>query len=410
MANEKATIQDLAERLAERNHCSRSRADMFLRKMFNQIKSGLATDSFVKVKGLGTFKLVTTGSRTSVDVNTGEKIEISEHQRLVFTPDNSLKERVNKPFEKFETIKIEDDDMASDLDLTDDEYKGPEAEQNQVEESETSGEQPTIDEIGPAPAEQPQNEAEEIPLDTNLKESDSKTQDNSSLECKTVYIGEHREEHPESQKATAQSDMTENTEPEKENSDIDTDQTDEAETDKEDDAENEDEKAKNNWSLLYIPLAVMGISASMIACYLAGYYHLFDSKSTADIEEMIPACSVSVTEAARPAITATRDTMAAKANETENKKNDPFEQSKQYEQLENGDYLITGTLTVHKLKVGDTLLKLSKKAYGSSKLVQYIVFYNQLENPDCIQLGMELKIPRLVDKTNGKEPGLSKET
>ena len=409
MANEKATIQDLAERLAERNHCSRSRADMFLRKMFNQIKSGLATDSFVKIKGLGTFKLVTTGSRTSVDVNTGEKIEISEHQRLVFTPDNSLKERVNKPFEKFETVKIENDGITSDFDLTEDEYKEPEAEQSQAEEPDTLGEQPAIDETEPAPAEQPQSETEEKPLETNLKDSGNKTQDNSSLECKTVYIGEHREEHPEPEKPTAQSEKTDDSELEKENSYIDTDQTDETADSNEDDAENNDEKAKNNWSLLYIPLAVMGIAALMIASYLAGYYHLFDSKRAADIEEIIPACSVSVTEAARPAITATRDTMAAKANETENKKNDPFEESKKYEQLENGDYLITGTLTVHKLKVGDTLLKLSKKAYGSSRLVQYIVFYNRLENPDCIQLGMELKIPRLIDKTNGKEPGLSKD-
>ena len=91
MANEKTTIQELADRFAERNHCPRSVAEMFLKRVFEQIKQGLKDDSFVKIKGLGTFKLVTVGSRASVDVNTGERIEISEHQRLVFTPDNSIR-------------------------------------------------------------------------------------------------------------------------------------------------------------------------------------------------------------------------------------------------------------------------------------------------------------------------------
>ena len=120
MANEKTTIQELADRFAERNHCPRSVAEMFLKRVFEQIKQGLKDDSFVKIKGLGTFKLVTVGSRASVDVNTGERIEISEHQRLVFTPDNSIKQRVNRPFEQFETVILDDDSDITGLDEVDD--------------------------------------------------------------------------------------------------------------------------------------------------------------------------------------------------------------------------------------------------------------------------------------------------
>ncbi|MDD4760346.1 MAG: HU family DNA-binding protein, partial [Bacteroidaceae bacterium] len=138
MANEKSTIQDLAESLAARNHCSRTKADTFLRKMLSLIKNGLNSDNFVKIKGFGTFKLVTVSSRESVDVNTGARIEIAEHQRVLFTPDASLKARVNKPFEKFETMIIDDDaDLGKlDVDTENDKTEEPEEDQDSVEDIE----------------------------------------------------------------------------------------------------------------------------------------------------------------------------------------------------------------------------------------------------------------------------------
>ena len=110
MANNKRTVQDLAESMAKRHRYSKVKSESFIRGALSIIKGALEKENYVKVKGLGTFKLVTVNSRESVNVNTGERIEISEHQRLTFTPDKSLKERVNRPFEQFQTIVIEDDD------------------------------------------------------------------------------------------------------------------------------------------------------------------------------------------------------------------------------------------------------------------------------------------------------------
>ncbi len=409
MANEKATIQDLAERLAARNRCSRTRADMFLRKMFNQIKSGLATDSFVKVKGLGTFKLVTVNSRTSVDVNTGEKIEISEHQRLVFTPDNSLKERVNKPFEKFETVKIEDDDVATGLDLPEEEYKAVDAVQDGAAEPEWPAASQTTGKAEPAPLTPAEADTADKPAETDAEKADGKEQETKMLECQTVYIGDHEDETNETDETAGDSGTTENRtaasdEPDKENTDLSDNSTSEDQCD-----DNRNEETGNGRKLLYIPLAVIGISILVIASYIAGYYHIFDSGHT-EKTAIIPACSVITVEKGLTAKPATHDSLATEAGKAENEDSSLLEQSKSYRQMENGDYLIAGTLTVHKLKIGDTLLKLSKKTYGSPKLVQYIVFYNNLENPDCIQLGMELKLPKLIDKETGKEPEKSKET
>ena len=111
MANNKRTVQDLAESMAKRHRYSKVKSERFIRGALSIIKGALEKENYVKVKGLGTFKLVTVNSRESVNVNTGERIEISEHQRLTFTPDKSLKERVNRPFEQFQTVVIEDDDL-----------------------------------------------------------------------------------------------------------------------------------------------------------------------------------------------------------------------------------------------------------------------------------------------------------
>lgn len=88
-------------------------ADTEIRKIldafFMQIMKGLEEERYVKVKGLGVFKLIDVESRRSVDVNTKEYIEIPEHRKITFTPESALKELINKPFAHFETIEIKSD-------------------------------------------------------------------------------------------------------------------------------------------------------------------------------------------------------------------------------------------------------------------------------------------------------------
>ena len=104
----KISLSDLAQRLAEKSGISQQDAELFIRKMFDVANEGLQSDKLVKMKWLGTFKVMAVKDRESVDVNTGERIIIEGRDKISFTPDNILKEIVNKPFAQFETVVVND--------------------------------------------------------------------------------------------------------------------------------------------------------------------------------------------------------------------------------------------------------------------------------------------------------------
>ena len=104
----KISLSDLAQRLAEKSGISLQEAELFIRKMFDVANEGLQSDKLVKMKWLGTFKVMAVKDRESVDVNTGERIIIEGRDKISFTPDNILKEIVNKPFAQFETVVVND--------------------------------------------------------------------------------------------------------------------------------------------------------------------------------------------------------------------------------------------------------------------------------------------------------------
>ena len=123
----KITTTELASFIAQREGTSKSSAEAFVRKFFEVIERGLLEDKYVKIKGLGTFKLVVVGERESVNVQTGERFQISGHTKVSFTPDNSLKELVNRPFAHFTAVDLNDDTETEELDAIDqrmaEEYK-----------------------------------------------------------------------------------------------------------------------------------------------------------------------------------------------------------------------------------------------------------------------------------------------
>ncbi len=104
----KSTLQAIAAVIADRYELKSSDATAFVAAFFDQIREGLAQDKQVKVRGLGTFKLQPVKARESVNVNTGERLVISGHDKMAFTPDNTMKELVNRPFADFETVMIKD--------------------------------------------------------------------------------------------------------------------------------------------------------------------------------------------------------------------------------------------------------------------------------------------------------------
>ena len=104
----KNSLNGLADKLAEKSGLSQIEAELFIRKMFDVCHQGLAADKIVKMRWLGTFKVTSVKERESVDVNTGERIVIEGRDKISFTPDNILKEIVNRPFAQFETVIVND--------------------------------------------------------------------------------------------------------------------------------------------------------------------------------------------------------------------------------------------------------------------------------------------------------------
>ena len=112
----KMYISELALALSERAGIDRRDAQQFIAAMTETIQDGIVNDKVVKIKGLGTFKIVEVSARESVNVNTGERVTIDSHSKLSFVPDSSMKELVNKPFSQFETVVLNEGVTFDDVD------------------------------------------------------------------------------------------------------------------------------------------------------------------------------------------------------------------------------------------------------------------------------------------------------
>ena len=121
----KIFMAELADMLAQKAGISKREAQQFLTDFVETIQDGVNNDKLVKIKGLGTFKVIDVDARESVNVNTGERVTIDSHQKLTFTPDAAMKELVNKPFSQFETVVLNEGvDFAEDT--TSEAYVTPE--------------------------------------------------------------------------------------------------------------------------------------------------------------------------------------------------------------------------------------------------------------------------------------------
>ena len=134
----KTALQLIADAVAKKHKITVKEAEKFVSSMFDVMNEGLKTDKFVKVKGLGTFKVQAVKPRESVNVNTGERVLIEGHDKVSFTPDTTMKELVNKPFALFETVVLNDGVDFADLESKpDDEEKKEKADETTVSDSET---------------------------------------------------------------------------------------------------------------------------------------------------------------------------------------------------------------------------------------------------------------------------------
>ena len=174
-----AKVNDFARELSEKYGLSLGDASDFVSAMFDVVKEELdGADSSVKIKGFGTFKVSAVGARASVDVNTGERIIIDGRNKISFTPEVLLRDRVNRPFVQFETVVLNDGVDFSEID------EESEEELDSVTETEPQGVQlsPT------APTGQPTGQPTDQPTDQSTN-----PQSPSATASKAVNTEEHRD-------------------------------------------------------------------------------------------------------------------------------------------------------------------------------------------------------------------------
>lgn len=190
----KNSLNGLADKLAEKSGLSQIEAELFIRKMFDVCHQGLAADKIVKMRWLGTFKVTSVKDRESVDVNTGERIVIEGRDKISFTPDNILKEIVNKPFAQFETVIVND---GVDFESIDKKYKDSLEDEEQEESLEKP--KPIIEVVEPAETSLPDVVSEETTRAEAVSTSEPTTSgvidfldipENPSEDSSVVVVGE----------------------------------------------------------------------------------------------------------------------------------------------------------------------------------------------------------------------------
>ena len=180
--NNRLSIQDLALILSEQTGKSTEEALRFLQEFIAVVSEGVYNDKLVKVKGLGTFKIIRVEERASVSVNSGERFVIPSHYKFTFTPDKELKELVNKPFSLFDTVELNEEVDFSDVDVSAETSGAEEAADDSSEEILPDGipeqaiEAPQTPEPEVEAEPEPKAEAETTPQEEAKAEPESETE------------------------------------------------------------------------------------------------------------------------------------------------------------------------------------------------------------------------------------------
>ena len=406
--NEKITIQDLANVLANKHSMEKKDAEQFIKGMFELVEEALSTEKYVKVKGLGVFKLTDVESRESINVNTGERIEIQGHTKISFTPDNSIKELINKPFSHFETVILNE---GVELEETNEESQAPTISESSettdiiekvVEESTIDIQQTTIEIIDTKTEEEviaaekeeavvvteatdtPEYKVEESSSDTYIETSDVIDDELKNDEKGEFEIDESIDEPNEQAMANNEEIISE------------TSVNEEGETPQE-----QEKEEKTNKSLILITIL-------LILIIIGGAYWLFGSSDSDEESPTIENTEVSIENTDSPIdnISTQPEQVKTKPDiqEVKSNKEDNIASVISDEKVasigDTLDYRIVGTKTTHILQSGETIIKVALKYYGAKNYWPYIAKHNEktIKNANNVSKGTKLLIPELVPK------------
>ncbi len=412
--NNRLSIQDLALILSEQTGKSTEEALRFLQEFIAVVSEGVYNDKLVKVKGLGTFKIIRVEERASVSVNSGERFVIPSHYKFTFTPDKELKELVNKPFSLFDTVELNEEVDFSDVDVSAETSGAEEAADDSSEEILPDGipeqaiEAPQTQEpeVKPEPAVEeeavPQEEVEAEP------EAETETTPEPEVEAEPEPKAEAETTPQEEVEAEPESEAETETTPEPE-VEAEPEPKVEAETTPHEEAKAEPKPAEPVSSVsgykeyrrkrrrsasrkLLFPIAclfvVIVLGIVYIVC-LSGRTTVNKNWEPPMAEvgnptpeagmNPVPADSTGVTPPDSASLAA--DSVVAEP---------PVVEENQPEETPKSDILALVTI-----KAGDRLASFAKQYYGHKFFWVYIYQYNQdiISDPNNIPIGTELRIP-----------------
>lgn len=400
--NNRLSIQDLALILSEQTGKSTEEALRFLQEFIAVVSEGVYNDKLVKVKGLGTFKIIRVEERASVSVNSGERFVIPSHYKFTFTPDKELKELVNKPFSLFDTVELNEEVDFSDVDVS--------AETSGAEEAaDDSSEEILPDGIPEQAIEAPQTPEPEVKPESAVEEEAVPQEEaKAEPEPKTETTPEPEVEAEPEPKAEAETTLKEEAKAEPE-VEAEPELKAEAETTPQEEAKAEPKPAEPVSSVsgykeyrrkrrrsasrkLLFPIAclfvVIVLGIVYIVC-LSGRTTVNKNWEPPMAEvgnptpeagmNPVPADSTGVTPPDSASLAA--DSVVAEP---------PVVEENQPEETPTSDILALVTI-----KAGDRLASFAKQYYGHKFFWVYIYQYNQdiISDPNNIPIGTELRIP-----------------
>lgn len=431
--NNKVTFPELVEQVAQYANTSKRMSELFLKELFATISQSLIDGESVKVKGIGTFKLTEVSPRKSVDVNTGEEIEIPGHKKLSFAPDKDMAEAINQPFMHFETEILDDDvtdDQLAAIDAGEPTEAPVEEETDDTADTEApAAEAPVAAEeevvmppVFVAPVEEPESEEAEPEAEAPVEPSEEvPAEEEAPAEVPVQEPADEPEEAVSEEEAepepVTEVEPSAVAEPE--------DEAEDAEVEGEPDAESEmvseeladervgqeiDKRRITRRSLL--EGFVVGVVTTLIVTLFA--YRLYLMKgyeaTPADEEpftEHVSTDSVATPEQALAENSDAADADKQKADEEqkkaeEDKKKAEEEKKKAEEEKQKAEATKPTTAnvaagTTDTIKPGTNLYRMSRKHYGSDKFWVYIYEENKAKypNPNTIPVGAVLHIPQL---------------
>lgn len=384
--NERLTLQDLIDGLSQKQDIPKKDAELFLRELFGLIEETISSKDYVRIKDFGTFKLVAVSARKSVDVNTGEPIEIPPHYKLSFSPEKSFRELINRPFAHFESVLLDEKTEFQDLEVV-------------TVDNQTNGDE-FIDLIDENPDDD---------LVTEVKNIEETTQE----ELQTVLVTDsdttkiHPLEDTTDDKPLELNDFTSNEEVEIEQSNDDNNDIDNSNLVVEDnqspteipdeniqkqsleedediaDFLNENKKSKKG--------VIIGVCAVLVIIVALALFFL---KKTPDQHQNI-ADNVPVVNTNNSETDGEESTVVEDNNELEDQKEEPVQTSEPIEKEQPKAKPTVKPSQEIVLEKGESLRSLGKKYLGNAAFWVYIYEENSdiIKKPDAIFAGMKLKIP-----------------